>query len=87
MPEPQSFWPGECKQGDPNLFVCLSCLDEVFQAKVPVQGCPGCGAIATFEPFNLDAIRDWGTEGLIQKAEQFPTSSLPPEPGSDQPVT
>ena len=86
MPEPQSFWPIECEQGEPNLFVCLSCLDEVFQAKVPVEGCPGCGAIATFEPFNLDAIRDWGTEGLIQKAEQFPSSSLPPESGSDQHV-
>ena len=86
MTEPQSFWPVECEQGEPDLFVCLTCLDEVFQVKVPIEGCPGCGAITAFEPFQLEAIRDWGTEGLIRKAEQLPAPSLPPEPGSDQPV-
>jgi hypothetical protein len=50
-------------------------LEEVFQAKVPVDGCPGCGAIGTFEPFNLEAIKDWGTEALIRKAEQWPSPS------------
>ncbi|MEJ2230226.1 MAG: hypothetical protein P8X46_03455 [Nitrospirales bacterium] len=84
MTESQSFWPVECEQGEPDLFVCLTCFDEVFKAKVPVEGCPSCGAIAAFEPFNLEAIREWGTETLIQKAEQLPSSSLPSEPGSDQ---
>lgn len=85
MIESQSFWPVECAQGEPDLFVCLTCFDEVFKAKLPVQGCPSCGAIATFEPFNLEAIREWGTESLIQKAEQLPESSPPSDPGSDRP--
>jgi hypothetical protein len=87
MTESRSFWPVECAQGEPDLFVCLTCFDEVFKAKVPVEGCPSCGAIAAFEPFNLEAIREWGTERLIQKAEQLPASSLPPELGSDQPTS
>ena len=71
-----SFWSVECPEGEPDLFVCLTCLDEVFRAKVPVEGCPGCGAIGAFEPFNIAAIKDWGTEDLIRKAEQEP---LPPD--------
>ena len=61
----------ECAQGEPDLFVCMSCLEEVFQAQVPVNGCPGCGAISTFEAFSIDAIREWGTESLIAKAARF----------------
>ena len=83
MTEPLSFWPVECEDGEPDLFVCLSCLDEVFQAKVPVEGCPSCGAAVGFEPFNLDAIREWGTEGLIQKAERLPASAASSDPSSD----
>ena len=82
-----SFWPIECQEGEPNLFVCLTCLEEVFQAKVPVEGCPGCGAIGEFEPFNLKAIKDWGTEDLIRKAEQLPSSSVPVQhSNSDHPA-
>ncbi|MDH5297358.1 MAG: hypothetical protein OEW26_09535 [Nitrospirota bacterium] len=84
MTESQSFWPVECAQGEPDLFVCLTCFDEVFKAKMPVDGCPSCGAIAAFEPFSMDAIREWGTENLIQKAEQLPSSSSSSKPGSDQ---
>ena len=75
MNQSLSFWPVECSEGDPDLYVCLTCLDEVFRAKIPVEGCPGCGAIATFEPFDLAAIKDWGTEELIRKAEQEPSLS------------
>ncbi len=85
MTEPESFWPVECAQGEPDLFVCLTCFDEVFKAKVPVEGCPSCGAIAAFEPFKLEAIREWGTEGLIQKAEQLPSASLASESMADRP--
>lgn len=84
MTKSQSFWSVECAQGEPDLFVCLTCFDAVYKAKVPVEGCPSCGAIAAFEPFTLEAIREWGTEDLIQKAEQLPVSSLPSEPDSDQ---
>jgi len=84
MTEPQSFWPVECEQGEPDLFVCLTCFDEVFRAKLPVEGCPSCGAVAAFEPFNLEAIREWGTESLIRKAEQLPPSSPSSQPGPDQ---
>jgi hypothetical protein len=87
MTESQSFWPVECAQGEPDLFVCLTCFDEVFKAKMPVDGCPSCGAIAAFEPFSLDAIREWGTENLIQKAEQLPSSSSSSNSGSDQPTS
>ena len=87
MSKSLSFWPIECQEGEPDLFVCLTCLEEVFQAKVPVEGCPGCGAIGTFEPFKLEAIKDWGTEDLIRKAEQKPSSSTPIQDSiSDQPI-
>ncbi len=87
MNQSLSFWPVECSEGEPDLFVCLTCLDEVFRAKVPVEGCPGCGAIGTFEPFNLAAIKDWGTETLIRKAEQEPAATnAVPNTSSDQPV-
>lgn len=87
MNQSMSFWPVECQEGEPDLFVCLTCLEEVFRAKVPVNGCPGCGAIGTFEPFNLAAIKDWGTEELIRKAEREPSSPHPVQnSSSDHPV-
>jgi hypothetical protein len=66
--ESQTFWPVEIEQGAPDLFVCMECLDEVFRSKVPIQGCPGCGAVSAFEPFTLKSIEEWGTEDLIAKA-------------------
>lgn len=87
MNQSLSFWPVECAEGEPDLFVCLDCLDEVFRAKLPVEGCPGCGAIGAFESFDLAAIKDWGTETLIQKAEQAPSAShSSQEASSDQPI-
>jgi len=82
MDQPLSFWPVECQNGEPDLFVCFSCLEEVFQEKIPVEGCPGCGTIGAFEPFHLAAIKDWGTEGLIRKAEQVSSSTNPGQAAS-----
>jgi len=76
----QTFWPVECEQGAPDLFVCMECLNEVFRSKVPMQGCPGCGAVSTFEPFTLESIQEWGAEELIAKARSAANS------GTDSPV-
>ena len=67
MSEAQAFWPVECPEGEPDLFVCMSCLNEVYHSKVPT-GCPTCEAVSAFEAFTLDAIKDWGTDELITKA-------------------
>ncbi len=68
MSESLPFWDMDCAQGEPDLYVCMGCMEEVFRAKVPKYGCPGCGAVSTFEPFTLEAIREWGTESLIGKS-------------------
>ncbi|RMH05570.1 MAG: hypothetical protein D6704_09340 [Nitrospirae bacterium] len=47
----------------------MSCLNEVYRSKVPAA-CPNCGAMSAFEPFTLEAIKDWGTAELIEKAQQ-----------------
>jgi hypothetical protein len=69
----------------------MSCLSEVFYRKVPMPDCPSCHGVSTYEAFSLEAIRDWGTEELIDKAgaaekaedaqpaappDQFPASSV-----------
>ena len=77
--ESQTFWPVESDQGAPDLFVCMECLDEVFRSKVPIQGCPGCGAVSAFEPFTLESIQEWGTEDLIAKARsEANVATVPP---------
>ena len=68
MSERQTFWPVECEAGEPNLLVCMACLNEVFKQKVPIPDCPACHGVSTYEAFTLEAIRDWGTEPLIEKA-------------------
>ena len=68
MSERQTFWPVECEAGEPDLLVCMSCLNEVFKRKVPIPDCPACHGVSTYEAFTLEAIRDWGTEPLIEKA-------------------
>ena len=79
MLESQTFWPVESEKGAPNLFVCMECLDEVFRSKVPIQGCPGCGAVSTFEPFTFESIQEWGTEDLIAKARsEANVTTVPP---------
>ncbi len=81
MSDSSSYWDIECPIGDPDLFVCMACLEEVFRAKVPIQGCPGCGAVSTFEAFTLDSLQAWGTDELIQKARATgaqPQSTTPP---------
>ncbi|TKB77690.1 MAG: hypothetical protein E8D45_05395 [Nitrospira sp.] len=80
MSQQQQFWPVEFQAGEPDLWVCLSCLTEVYRRKVPMPDCPSCHGVSTFEPFALEAIRDWGTEELIAKAV---SASSEPDP---QPV-
>ncbi|WP_447969437.1 hypothetical protein [Nitrospira sp. M1] len=69
MSESSAYWSVECSPGEPDLFVCMECLEEVFRAKVPIQGCPGCGAVSTFEPFAFESLEEWGTPELIAKAQ------------------
>jgi hypothetical protein len=47
----------------------MSCLSEVFYRKVPMPDCPTCHGMSTYEAFPLEAIRDWGTQDLIARAE------------------
>ncbi|MCH7616172.1 MAG: hypothetical protein IH978_10635 [Nitrospinae bacterium] len=82
MSEMQTFWAVECAEGDPDFFVCMDCLNEVYRRKIPTE-CHGCGAISSFEPFALDSINDWGTEELIAKAQHASSEDPPPtEPSS-----
>ncbi|UCE64054.1 MAG: hypothetical protein JSU59_02610 [Nitrospirota bacterium] len=83
MFESQTFWPVESEQGAPDLFVCMECLDEVFRSKVPIQGCPGCGAVSAFEPFTLESIQEWGTEDLIAKARSEANVATVPSSDSE----
>ena len=69
MTESQEFWPIELNEGDPDFFVCMACLNEVFWNKIPMPACPACHEISTYEGFTLDSIRDWGTDELREKAE------------------
>ncbi len=69
MSDSSAYWSVECPPGGPDLFVCMDCLEEVFKAKIPIQGCPGCGAVSTFEAFTLDSLQEWGTDELIKKAQ------------------
>lgn len=70
MSDEQGFWTVDCKEGEPDLLVCMLCLNEVFWRKMPVFGCPTCHRVSTFEAFTFDAIRDWGSEELITKASR-----------------
>ena len=64
----QTFWAVECGEGDPDFFVCMNCLDDVYRRKVPME-CSSCGATSAFEAFTFDSIQDWGTAELITKAK------------------
>ena len=68
MSHEQAFWSIDMQEGEADLWVCMSCLNEVFRCKVPMPDCPACHGVSTYEAFNLDSIRDWGTEELIDKA-------------------
>ncbi len=83
MSDSSSFWSIECPVGDPDLFVCMNCLEEVFRAQVPIQGCPGCGAVSSFEAFSFDSLKDWGTEELIQKAQALGAQSGTSTPSAE----
>jgi hypothetical protein len=68
MSQEQRFWSVEAQPGEGDLWVCMSCLTEVYRKKVPMPDCPTCHGVSTFEPFSLEAVRDWGTDDLIAKA-------------------
>ena len=76
MTETQTFWPVECAEGDPDFFVCMNCLNDVYRRKVPRE-CSSCGATSTFESFTFDSIQDWGTEELIAKAQSASSGESP----------
>jgi hypothetical protein len=78
MAAEQAFWPLECEVDEPDLMVCMACLNEVFRQKVPMPDCPTCHGVSTYEPFTLESIRDWGTPELIAKAEAAGTVAEPP---------
>lgn len=63
-----TYWTVDSTEGEPDLWVCMSCLGEVYRKKVPVPDCPTCHEVSSYEAFTLDSIRDWGTEDLIAKA-------------------
>ena len=54
MASKQAFWSVPAKDGEPDLWVCMSCLSEAL--------------CRTYEAFTLAAVQDWGTEELIAKA-------------------
>lgn len=84
MAHEQAFWPVDCREGEPDLLVCMSCLGEVFRRKVPMPDCPTCHGVSTYEAFTVDSIRDWGTEELIAKAQAAQQDvSLPPAQVND----
>ncbi len=68
MASKQAFWTVPAKDGEPDLWVCMSCLNEAFCRKVPMPACPSCQGVSTYEAFTLAAVQDWGTEELIAKA-------------------
>lgn len=78
MEETQEFWPVEGPEGEPDLLVCMGCMKEVYRAKIPKSACPTCGAVSAFEAFSLEAILDWGSEDLIEKAKEAAKTSETP---------
>ena len=82
----QEFWSVESAEGEPDLWVCMSCMSEVFPGKVPIPNCPICHEVSSYEAFTLESIRDWGTEDLIAKAEAS-VSVLPSPAAQPSPVS
>jgi hypothetical protein len=81
MSATQSFWSVPYREGEPPFWVCMSCLSEAFYRKVPMPNCPSCHGVSTYEAFSLEAIRDWGTADLIDRAvaaEQAATAEAAP---------
>ena len=76
MTETRTFWPVECAEGDPDFFVCMNCLSDVYRRKIPRE-CFSCGATSAFESFTFDSIQDWGTEELITKAQSASSDESP----------
>ncbi len=68
MGSKQAFWTVPAKDGEPDLWVCMSCLSEAFCRKVPMPACPTCHGVSTYEAFTLAAVHAWGTDEVIAKA-------------------
>ncbi len=67
------FWSVDCQGNEPDFFVCMNCLNEVFWRKIPCPDCPTCHRVATYEPFmeqRIQSIKDWGFTELIEKAQE-----------------
>ncbi len=79
MAHEQTFWPVDAGNGEPDLWVCMSCLSEVYKRKVPMPHCPTCQGVSTYEVFDLASIKDWGTDELVAKAEEA-SREVPPPP-------
>lgn len=87
MEKELTYWTVDSAEGEPDFWVCMSCLSEVYRQKIPVPDCPTCHGVSTYESFTLDSIRDWGTEDLIAKAVRAMgegRSALPPTSSSPQ---
>jgi hypothetical protein len=85
MAPEQAFWPVECGHGEPDLLVCMSCLNEVYRHKVPMPDCPACHGVSTYEAFTLASIKEWGSEELIGKAERAMTETPAIPPRNEEP--
>jgi hypothetical protein len=48
--------------------------------------CPTCHGVSTYEAFTLDAVRDWGTEELITKAQAAQHEPETPRPETATPA-
>ena len=80
MADEITFWTIDSEEGQPDLWVCMSCLSEAYRGKVPMPDCPTCHGVSTYEAFSLDSIRDWGTEELIAKAVAAQSEVRTPSP-------
>ncbi len=78
MHREEAFWPVDSADSATDLWVCMSCLSEVYWRKVPIPDCPTCHGVSTYEAFTLDSIRDWGTDELIAKAVAAEASTNQP---------
>jgi hypothetical protein len=81
----QAFWSVACGEGEPDLWVCMSCLSEAYRRKVPMPDCPTCHRVSTYEAFTLESIKEWGSQELIDKAGRATVEPPPLPPRAEEP--
>ncbi len=67
------FWSVKCQGNEPDFFVCMTCLYEVFWRKIPCPDCPTCHRVATYERFTyqeIQRLKDGESLELIEKAQE-----------------